>query len=215
MLRFNNLSKTFGYRKVLDNMGHAFGTGLYALHGPNGIGKSTLLSILAGIVKPDSGEIEVAGHLLQIEPLKAKARLSYVPDECPIYPFMTGRELLQFVAQAKGCTIDSDVEQLVDSFLLEPYLDTRFVQMSLGTQKKTMLACAWIGQPSVMLLDEPSNGLDMVTRDVLIARVREMRENRLVLISTHDAEFAQGIGAELLPFTDLFSPLDSDQEAKT
>ncbi|PUE53060.1 ABC transporter ATP-binding protein [Limnohabitans sp. 2KL-17] len=206
MLRFQDVSKTFGYRKVLDRMSHAFGHGLYALHGPNGVGKSTLLSILAGIQEPDAGEIEIAGHNLRRTPLAAKAALSYVPDECPIYPFMTGRELLEFVARAKGASIDPDIEALVDSFALEPHLDSRYGQMSLGTQKKTLLAAAWIGRPTVMLMDEPSNGLDLATREVLMTRLRYMRERTLVLISTHDAEFAHGIGAQVLPFSELHAP---------
>ncbi|WP_265257241.1 ABC transporter ATP-binding protein [Verminephrobacter aporrectodeae] len=213
-LRFHNISKTFGYQKVLDRVSYAFGTGLYALHGSNGIGKSTLLSILAGILEPDAGEIEVAGHSLHSAPLEAKARLSYVPDKCPIYPFMTGCELLQFVARAKGTSICPDVEALVESFALGAYLNTRFGQMSLGTQKKTMLASAWIGQPSVMLMDEPSNGLDLATRDVLIARIRQMREKALILISTHDAEFAQSTGAEVLPFSKLHGPLMRSHECR-
>lgn len=205
-LRFHDVSKSFGHRKVLDKASYAFGTGLYALHGPNGIGKSTLLAVLAGILEPDAGEIEIEGHALRSSPRAAKKRLSYVPDECPVYPFMTGRELLEFVARAKGTSIAPDVAALVESLALGPYLDTRFGQMSLGTQKKTMLASAWIGRPAVMLMDEPSNGLDVVTRDVLIARVREMRGHTLVLMSTHDAEFAQSVGAELLAFSSLNGP---------
>lgn len=214
-LRFHNLAKSFGNRKVLDGASHAFGTGLYALQGPNGVGKSTLLSILAGILEPDGGEIEVAGHSLRTAPAKAKAHLSYVPDECPIYPFMTGYELLQLVAQAKCTSIGPDVTSLLERFALTPYLETRFGQMSLGTQKKTMLAAAWVGQPRVMLLDEPSNGLDFATRDVLIERLCEMRERALVLISTHDDEFVQGIGAELLPFSRLQGPLTASPEVRT
>ena len=202
-LRFYNLSIAFGHRKVLDRLSYSFDSGLYALHGPNGVGKSTLLSILAGILEPDAGEVEIAGHSLHRAPLKAKARLSYVPDECPIYPFMTGRELLQFVARAKGASICPDVEALVERFSLTAYLDVLFGQMSLGTQKKIMLASAWIGRPSVILMDEPSNGLDLATRDVLMARIRQMDGKALVLISTHDAEFARGIGAQVLPFAKL------------
>ncbi len=202
-LRFHHISKAFGNRKVLDDASHAFEPGLYALHGPNGIGKSTLLSILAGILEPDAGRIEVDGHDLRAAPRAAKARLSYVPDECPVYPFMTGHELLDFVARAKQTTVGPEVGVLLDCFGLRPYLATRFGQMSLGTQKKTMLAAAWIGAPAVLLMDEPSNGLDQATRDVLIGRVRELRERAVVLMSTHDADFARSVGAEVLPFAVL------------
>lgn len=213
LLRFHEVSKAFGYRKVLDRVSHAFNPGLYALHGPNGVGKSTLLSILAGTLAPDSGEIEINDHDLRAAPLAARASLSYVPDECPIYPFMTGRELLQFVARAKGAPIDAEVENLLESFALGPHLDTHFGQMSLGTQKKTLLAAAWIGRPVVMLMDEPSNGLDLATRHALMARLRQVRERTLVLVSTHDHEFAHGIGAHVLPFSELQRPAATSSEA--
>lgn len=141
-LRFHRVSKAFGRSRVLQGASHSFAPGLYALHGPNGIGKSTLLAILAGILDPDEGEVHIDGHSLQSDPVAAKARLSYVPDECPLYPFMTGRELLQFIAGAKCTVIGPEVEILVDRFRLRPYLDTRFGHMSLGTQKKTRPAVA-------------------------------------------------------------------------
>ena len=203
MLRFDNVSKSFNKRKVLDGMSRNFPTGLYALHGSNGIGKSTLLAILAGILAPDSGAIDIDGCSLLGSPEAAKAKLSFVPDDCPVYPFMRGRELLQFVAQAKRVTVTQKVEDLIDQFGMRHYLDTRFGQMSLGTQKKMMLAAAWIGEPSVLLLDEPSNGLDGATRDVLIARLRDMGRNAVVLMSTHDADFATAVGAEVIAFASL------------
>ena len=202
-LSFHRVSKAFGRSKVLEGASHTFAPGLYALHGPNGIGKSTLLSILAGILEPDEGEVHIDGHSVQNDPVAAKARLSYVPDECPIYPFMTGRELLQFIARAKRTAISPEVEALIDRFRLHPYLDTRFGHMSLGTQKKTMLVAAWIGSPAVLLMDEPSNGLDQATRDVLAECLQALRERCVVLMSTHDAEFARMVGAGVIPFAEL------------
>lgn len=202
-LRFQNVSKTFNNRKVLDRMSRSFSAGLYALHGANGIGKSTLLSILAGILEPDSGDIDINGCSLRGSPETAKASLSYVPDDCPVYPFMRGRELLEFVSQAKHAAVTPEVESLIDQFGLRQYLDTRFGQMSLGTQKKMMLAAAWVGAPAVLLLDEPSNGLDRATREVLIGRLRDMSPRAAVLMSTHDADFATAVGAEIIPFAAL------------
>src|SRR5690606_6030036 len=97
--------------------------------------------------------------------------LGFAPAESPLHPFMTGEELLNLVAAAKRTGIDALVEGLVGDFRLRPHLGKRFDAMSLGTQKKIMLCAAWIGAPKVVILDEPSNGLDPVSRDRLVELV--------------------------------------------
>lgn len=203
MLRFVNVQKSFGVKTVLRNVGAEFTPGAYALQGPNGCGKSTLLSVLAGIITPDAGEVFIGGHDLFRAPIKAKTRLAYVPDESPIYPFMTGREFLQFVAHAKRCDVTPLVSELAERFGLAAHLDTRFEAMSLGTQKKTMLTAAWIGEPAVVLMDEPCNGLDRAARAVLADVVRQACTQATVLMSTHDTEFVAAMGATTLAFESL------------
>ena len=191
MLRFDNVCKSYGSRTVLHERTGRFAPGAYALRGPNGIGKSTLLRVLAD------------GHSLLAQPAAAKARLSYAPDECPVYPFVTGRELLAFVAWAKRCAVPDDVMDIVGRFGLARHLDTRCGAMSLGTQKKLMLAAAWIGDPAVLLLDEPSNGLDADARAVLVALLAARRETSVVFMSTHDRAFADAVGAAVVEFEAL------------
>jgi ABC-type multidrug transport system ATPase subunit len=203
VLHFDNLSKSYGSRRVLQDRTGRFAPGAYALRGPNGIGKSTLLRVLAGVDEADGGEIVIDGHSLRAQPAAAKARLAYAPDECPVYPFVTGRELLAFVAWAKGCAIADDVIRIVERFGLVRHLDTRCGAMSLGTQKKLMLAAAWIGEPAVLLLDEPSNGLDADARAVLIDLLAAQWETSVVLMSTHDKAFADAIGAAVVEFETL------------
>ena len=203
MLRFEHLNKAYGQQQVLRDASHRFGAGAFALQGPNGTGKSTLLAVLAGVEPADSGSVHIDGHSLAAAPLLAKASLSYVPDACPVYPFLSGREFLRFVASAKRCRVTAEVWALAERFGLGPHLDTRFGDMSLGTQKKTMLTAAWIGDPAVMLIDEPSNGLDQATRLILIELVRERRARSALLISTHDAEFVLAAGATPVALRDL------------
>jgi ABC-type multidrug transport system ATPase subunit len=203
MLRFDDVSKSYGSRPVLQRRTGRFAPGAYALRGPNGIGKSTLLRVLAGVDEADGGDIVIDGHSLRAQPAAAKARLAYAPDECPVYPFVTGRELLAFVGWAKGCAIPDKVTRIAERFGLARHLDTRCGAMSLGTQKKLMLAAAWIGEPAVLLLDEPSNGLDADARAVLADLLAAQRDTSVVFMSTHDKAFADAIGAAEIEFETL------------
>jgi len=203
LLRFYNVSKSYGSRSVLQGRTGHFAPGAHALRGPNGIGKSTLLRVLAGVDEADGGDIVIDGHSLRAQSAAAKARLAYAPDECPVYPFVTGRELLAFVAWAKRCAISDRVSDIVERFGLVRHLDTRCGAMSLGTQKKLMLAAAWIGDPAVLLFDEPSNGLDADARAVLIDLLAAQRKTSVVFMSTHDRAFADAIGAAVVEFETL------------
>lgn len=207
MLRFEQVSKSYGGMPVLDRLSRYFTPVAYALRGPNGIGKSTLLRVLAGVTEPDGGAIWIDGVQMDAVSGTAKARLAYAPDECPAYPFMTGRELLDFVGWAKRCAVSPEVLGIVERFGLERHLGTRCGAMSLGTQKKLMLAASWIGNPAVLLFDEPSNGLDVDARSVLIALLRAKARDAVALISTHDHGFAQAVGAEVIEFAALLAPL--------
>jgi ABC-2 type transport system ATP-binding protein len=203
MLRFEGICKSYGSRQVLRDLSRGFAPGVHALRGPNGIGKSTLLRVLAGVEAPDSGTIRIDGIDLQADPAAARARLAYAPDECPVYPFMTGRELLDFVAYAKRCEVSPAVLDIVERFGLTRHLDTRSGDMSLGTQKKLMIAAAWIGKPAVLLFDEPSNGLDADARSLLTGLLAAKSAHAVVLVSTHDQDFARALGAEVIEFEAL------------
>lgn len=200
MLQLQNLSKSYGAQTIFRNVSHRFGPGLFALRGPNGVGKSTLLAVLSGAEPMDAGDVLIQGHKLTREPVAAKQQLAYVPDECPVYPFLSGRRFLEFVAKVKKADDLMAVNELVVQFALEPHLDTRFDAMSLGTQKKFLLSAAWIGNPAVMLVDEPDNGLDAASIDRLVARYRAKAADRLVLFSTHNRDFVAATGAQIVEF---------------
>ena len=126
------------------------------MRGTNGIGKSTLLRLLAGAQPADAGRVWIDGIDLMQAPEDAKRRLSYLPDESPIYPFMTGEELLHFVAAVKRTRIDATADGLIRAFDLARHPRTRVDAGSLGARKKLMLCAAWIGAPRVPLLDGPA-----------------------------------------------------------
>jgi ABC-2 type transport system ATP-binding protein len=208
----HGLGASFAGREIFRALDCAFATGVHALRGENGIGKSTLLRVLAGAVEADSGRVWIDGIDLMRAPEEARRRLSYVPDESPIYPFMTGQELLHFVATVKRTDIDATVDGLTGAFGLAPYLSARFDAMSLGTQKKMLLCAAWIGSPKVLLLDEPSNGLDLASRDHLIGLLRSWGRDNTILFATHDEEFVSACAASVIEMRSL---LDTGRSAQT
>ncbi|MDF3832745.1 ATP-binding cassette domain-containing protein [Cupriavidus basilensis] len=206
MLRFEGLSKSFGWRRVIHGAAGTLGPGAYALQGANGSGKSTLLALLAGAIAPDAGEVWIDGLSLARDPVRARQRLAYAPDQSPIYPFMTGYDLLDFVATARACCVDDSVMDMVEEAGLTSHLPTRFSAMSLGTQKKFLLCAAWIGNTPVLLLDEPSNGLDLTARAVVERRIVERSATRLTLFASHDGAFINACGASVVPLGELLSP---------
>ena len=212
LLQFDGLSVSYGRRVVFSNAALALDAGVYALQGPNGIGKSTMLLVLAGVLPADAGTVWIDGVDLMRAPEKAKQRLSYVPDESPIYPFMTGKDLLLFVASIKRSNLNSAVLSLIKRFQLSPCLDARFDAMSLGTQKKILVCASLIGSPRVLLFDEPSNGLDLEARACLVEHVREWGRHGTVLLTSHDVDFVRGTGASVISMPRLIGAEKATRE---
>lgn len=211
VLACEGLGASYEGHEIFRSLNCAFATGVHALRGTNGIGKSTLLRLLAGAQPADAGRVWIDGIDLMQAPEQAKKRLSYVPDESPIYPFMTGDELLHFVATAKCSRIGAAVDDLIAAFDIGRHLRTRFDAMSLGTRKKMMLCAAWIGAPRVLLLDEPSNGLDFASRHHLVRRLQEVGRQSAILFTAHDEEFVSACGAEVIEMSSLVDPERSVQ----
>ncbi|NKA93133.1 multidrug ABC transporter ATP-binding protein [Ralstonia solanacearum] len=203
MLRFENLSKRYGGRVVFQGLRHTFGAGCVALSDENGSGKSTLLGILAGTINADEGEVWLGGHSLRTAPLKAKSALAYVPDDCMAYPFQTGRDFLELVASTKKTTVDSRAIDLAHRFGLAPHLEKRFEQMSLGTRKKIFLTAIALGEPAVIIADEPGDGLDAAARAVLIDLFKTLAQDRVVFFSSHDVGLTRACDAKVMSLADL------------
>lgn len=203
VLRCHRLCVAYAARPVLNSVELSLPEGTFALQGANGIGKSTLLRTLAGAQVMDAGEIWIDGLSMARAPAAARRRLSYVPDESTVYPFLTGAEFLAFVARVKRVALDNGVRGLITRFELAPQLDVRFDAMSLGTQKKFLLCAAWIGMPRVIIMDEPGNGLDSTARDHLAAQVRTWRDRGTVLFTTHDPDMVASTNASVLAMEEL------------
>ncbi|PID60119.1 MAG: ABC transporter ATP-binding protein [Gammaproteobacteria bacterium] len=193
------LRKRFGRLPVIDGFSERFLGGAHALVGPNGVGKSTLLGLMAGALASDEGEIEVSGFDLRERPLAARQCIGYAPEESVLYPFMSGAELLRLVRLAKRVDTSPEQARLIRDFGLEESLGRRVENMSQGTRKKLLIAAALTGEPEVLLLDEPSNALDAGSLDALSALIREGVARRTIVFASHDETFVETVGARIVP----------------
>lgn len=198
LLAVDGLAMRFGAQQLFNGLDFTAGPGAVALVGPNGTGKSTLLTLLAGIATPQAGTIRIAGHALAQAPHQAKRHLAYVPDESVAYDFMTGAQFLGMVDALRGTRDAPQAAALIAGLGLTAHVDKRFAAMSLGTRKKFMLAAGLMGDAPVVLMDEPSNGIDADAKAWLAELIRVQSASRLLLFSTHDGELIAATGARLL-----------------
>ena len=190
MIRVSGLRKTFGEVIAVDDVSFAAEDGaITGLLGPNGAGKSTTLRMLYGLMAPEAGEVAVDGVDVQRETMTAQERIGALPDTHALYPRLTGRENIRYFARLRG--IPADVtEGRLDEFvrLLEmaDFVDRRAKGYSHGERSRVLLARALIHEPRNVLLDEPTNGLDVMSTRRMRDLIRELRSRGCaVLFSSH------------------------------
>jgi ABC-2 type transport system ATP-binding protein len=156
--------------------------------GPNGAGKSTTMRILAGVFPPSSGRVTIAGHDVAGEPLRARAVVGYLPERSPLYLDMTTRAYLNYVARMKGVSSSrcrDEVDTAIDRCALRPVAERIVGSLSKGFRQRVGIAQALVGDPQVLILDEPTVGLDPEQVADMRALVRELGRDRTVILSTH------------------------------
>lgn len=202
-LYLDHLTKSYEGKLIINRLSCQFIPGCYAVTGPNGIGKSTLLGLLAGSILPDSGTILINGYNLAHQTTEAKSLLSYVPDQTLIYPFITGKEFLDFVAYSKNKMPSDATKALLEEFEIDTFLDIQIQEMSFGTQKKFFMVAALVASPALLLMDEPSNAIDKHAKSKLTNKLNHLKKNTIILFSTHDFGLIEETGAQkvLMPFS--------------
>ncbi len=160
---------------------------VYGLLGPNGAGKTTTLRMLATLADPDEGFVEIAGVDRHKDPIGTRERLAYVPAEAGLPDKLTPRECVRLFARIQGVPEPAGVaDKLLDRMGASPYADTPCGELSTGMKRRVVLARALVHEPSVLLLDEPTDGLDVPGRREVLALVREQAElGRAVILSSH------------------------------
>lgn len=180
-----NLTKSYGSQKALDGVSLEIKSGqITGLLGPNGAGKSTLMKVITGSVIPDTGSVMVNGVDVLKEPLKVQRVLGYLPEHNPQYLELYIKEYLEYVASIYKVE-KSRVSQVIDMVLLGPEQHKKIGALSKGYRQRVGLAAALIPDPQILILDEPTTGLDPAQLVEIRALLREVAQEKTVLFSTH------------------------------
>jgi ABC-2 type transport system ATP-binding protein len=196
MIEINHLTKKFGDLVAVDDLNLKVDRGeFFAVLGPNAAGKTTLIRVLAGLLKPTSGTARVAGFDVQAEPLEARRRLAYVPDFPFLYEKLTPWEFLRFtgqIFQMDEGRIQKSGRELVSRFHLDAFIDKPIEGLSHGTRQRVAIVSALLHEPEVLVIDEPMVGLDpqhaRIVKDVLKERTQQ---GATVFLSTHQLSVAE------------------------
>ncbi len=181
---------------AVNNLSFSVAAGeVYGLLGPNGAGKTTTMRMIVGLLKADSGYAEVGGYRSSTEPDAVKSQLGLVSANDGVYPWLSVREMLIFFADLYGVPHNvalPRMTQLADTFGLQKILERRCANLSTGQKQRVILARGLIHDPPVMLLDEPTRGLDVIGSKVVFDYIAQLREmNKAVIVCTHRLDEAQ------------------------
>ena len=196
LIEMRHLVKRYGDKLAVDDVSLEVHAGeIFGFLGPNGAGKTTTIKVAIGLLQPSAGEVRVAGWDIQKEPLRAKAASGYVPDEPTLYPKLSGRELLRFVGDLYGvdsAQVDRRIEELLRLFDLASAADDTIDSYSHGMRQKMSLAAALVHDPKVLVLDEPTVGLDPKSARLIKDILRQLADRgAAVFLSTHILEIAE------------------------
>lgn len=202
MIEVSRLTKQYGNHLAVDDVSFTVADGqICGLLGPNGAGKSTIMNILTGYLSATSGQVTVAGHPLPEEADAAKACVGYLPEQPPLYPEMTVQEYLTFAAELKGVKKAERKEQVCRAARrtgLEAVLPRLIRSLSKGYKQRVGIAQALLGSPRLIILDEPTVGLDPAQVIEIRKLIRELGRAHTVILSSHILSEVQAVCQQIL-----------------
>lgn len=202
MIEVSHLTKKYGGHLAVDDVSFTVEDGqIYGLLGPNGAGKSTIMNILTGYLSATSGQVTVVGHPLPEEADEAKACVGYLPEQPPLYPEMTVGEYLNFVAELKKVPRAQRKEQVLRAARrtgLEKVLPRLIRSLSKGYKQRVGIAQALLGSPKIIILDEPTVGLDPAQVIEMRKLIRELGKAHTVILSSHILSEVQAVCQQVL-----------------
>ncbi|HKD47250.1 MAG TPA: ATP-binding cassette domain-containing protein [Rhizomicrobium sp.] len=197
MIEIQHLTKRFGPLTAVKDLSLAVGPGeVLGFLGPNGAGKSTTMKMVTGYLAPDEGRVTICGHDIVEDTIAAQKKLGYLPEGAPAYGEMTPRQFLRFIAQVRelsGQAALSATERAVAGAELQSVLDQPIETLSKGFRLRVGLAQAILHDPEVLVLDEPTDGLDPNQKHAVRGLIRGMAKNKTIIVSTHLLEEVDAI----------------------
>ena len=187
-LTIKNISKKYGKKQALDGVSFEMENGVYGLLGPNGAGKSTLIRILAGVMEASGGEVMINGKNRKDCELEYRSKLGYLPQFLDFYPCFSGLDYLRFIAALKGLKgegMERKIKSLAEQVGLTQDLHRKCVDYSGGMKRRLGIAQALLNDPEILILDEPTAGLDPHERIKFRNLISVFSRDRTVLLSTH------------------------------
>ena len=196
MIEVKNLCKSYGDKLAVDNISFEAHNGeILGFLGPNGAGKSTTMNILTGYLSSTSGEAYINGKEILEEPLLAKKEIGYLPEFPPLYLDMTVKEYLNFMYELKGCKIprNTHLQEICELVKIEEVYDRLIKNLSKGYKQRVGLAQALVGNPNVLILDEPTVGLDPKQIIEIRTLIKKLGKNHTVILSSHILSGVQAV----------------------
>lgn len=204
-LTIKNISKKYGKIQALDSVSFEMENGVYGLLGPNGAGKSTLIRILAGVTEASSGEVIINGKNRKACDPEYRSKLGYLPQTLNFYPCFSGLDYLRFVAALKGLkgeSVERKIESLAEQVSLTQDLHRKCISYSGGMKRRLGIAQALLNDPEILILDEPTAGLDPHERIKFRNLISVFSRDRTVLLSTHIVSDVDSIAKQTVMIKD-------------
>ena len=198
LIHCKNLRKNYGFHSVLHDVDFSIEPGrLTGFLGPNGAGKTTTIRILLGLLNPTSGQSSIFGKSSQTDGKSIRCDIGYLPGDVNLYPRLTGRRTLEFMARARRKNCDDEIDRLAQSLGLE--LDKRVRNYSTGMRQKLGLIQALMHKPQLLILDEPTSALDPLIRKTVFAELKSVvQDGRSVLFSSHSLSEVEELCDEVI-----------------
>lgn len=196
MIEVKNLVKTYGDKHAVSNISFKANDGeILGFLGPNGAGKSTTMNILTGYLSPTSGEAYINGHEILDDPIAAKKEIGYLPEFPPLYLDMTVKEYLYFVYELRGCKLprNTHLKEICELVKIDNVFNRRINNLSKGYKQRVGLAQALVGNPNVLILDEPTVGLDPKQIIEIRTLIKKLGKNHTVILSSHILSEVQAV----------------------